>query len=250
MSADGSRVFVSGLVTHPASGFDYGTVAYDASNGTQLWGERYTGPGGGTDIVYSMGVSPDGLRVYVTGSSAGTTSDFDYATVAYATASGAQLWVSRYNGPGDSDDIANSVAVSPGGSKVFVTGSSLALGGLQADIATLAYDASTGTRLWLRRYDGPASGSDGARSVAVSPGGSNVYVAGFSEGSDIDDYITVSYSASDGAQRWIARYEGPGHGGDVANGVTVAPGGGRVFVTGVSTGAGGDSDFATIAYSA
>ena len=58
-------------------------------------------------------------------------------------AGGAQLWVSSYNGPANSDDVATALGVSPGGSTVFVTG--LSVGATSnADYATAAYDASTG----------------------------------------------------------------------------------------------------------
>ena len=62
-----------------------------------------------------MAVSPGGTRVFVTGTSQGATSHYDYATVAYSTATGTRLWARRYNGPGNGDDHAWSVAVSPGG---------------------------------------------------------------------------------------------------------------------------------------
>ncbi len=62
-------------------------------------------------------MSPDGSPLLVTGDSAATSNGpFDYATVAYNTATGARLWVRRYNGPAKGDDEANSVAVSPDGS--------------------------------------------------------------------------------------------------------------------------------------
>ena len=63
---------------------DYATIAYDASAGTELWVERYEGPGQGGDTAESVRVTPDGTEVLVTGWSAGPTGYSDYATIAYA----------------------------------------------------------------------------------------------------------------------------------------------------------------------
>ena len=75
------------------------------------------------------------------GSSAGSTGSSDYATVAYDASTGTQLWVSSYNGPGNSIDTATALGVSPDGSTVFVTGSSTGSTGF-SDYATVAYSAS------------------------------------------------------------------------------------------------------------
>src|SRR5207302_8926010 len=129
------------------------------------------GPGNGFDAARAVGVSPDGSTVSVPGCSSGTGSGDDYATVASDASTGAQLWAKRYNGPGNSDDGATALGVTPDGSTVFVTGTSWG-SGTNVDYATLAYDASTGAKLWVKRYNGPVNNADVAAAVGVSPHGS------------------------------------------------------------------------------
>ena len=117
--------------------------------------------------------------VFVTGQSVGKTSNSDYATIAYNAATGAQLWVKRYNGPGNKDDHATSVVVSPGGGTVYVTGESR---NQLSDYATVAYSAATGAQLWVRSYNGPGYGTDAAQAAAVSPTTGTVYVTGTGAG--------------------------------------------------------------------
>src|SRR5207247_996983 len=153
-SPDGTRVFLTGGSEGSGTDFDYATAAYDAATGARVWARRYNGPGNGADIAYSLAVSPDGTRVVVAGSSVGAGTAEDYATVAYDAATGGRLWANRYNGPGNAYDKAWSLAVSPDGTRVAVTGSSTGSGSAE-DYATVAYDAATGGRLWGRRYNGP-----------------------------------------------------------------------------------------------
>lgn len=232
-----------------------------ASSGTQLWVKRYNGHG--TDDASSVAVSPSGKRVFVTGRSQGTAGTYDYAIVAYNAATGAQLWVKRYDGPGSIDE-ASSVAVSPSGKAVFVTGQSFGASG-GVEYATVAYNAATGAQLWVKRYDdgrgghgqseavkryhGTASGDDRAYSVVVSPSGKSVFVTGSSEGAaGTYDYATVAYNAATGSQLWVKRYSGPGKVGE-AYSVAVSPSGKTVYVTGSSWKCVcGGLEYATIAY--
>jgi hypothetical protein len=88
-----------------------------------------------------------------------------------ATAPGARLWLSRFAGPGRAGDKASAVAISPGGTTVFVTGT-FGFGPLPSpreDYGTVGYDATTGKQLWVSRYSG-IGGADLAAAVAVSPG--------------------------------------------------------------------------------
>jgi WD40 repeat protein len=247
VSPDGSEVFVTGASLGSRSRFDYTTVAYDASTGTELWARRYTSPAG-NDFAEALGVSPDGTKLFVTGRSRGSTSGWDYATVAYIASTGSHLWTKRYNGPGDAGDFAHALGVSPDGSTVFVTGRSD--GSTDGpSYATLAYDAGTGAKLWLSRYDGPGPRSDAAAALGVSPDGTKVFVTGQSARFHTD-YGTVAYDAATGAQLWVARYNGPSSDIDEATALSVSPDGTEVFVTGSSYGATSGYDYATAAYDA
>jgi WD40 repeat protein len=255
VSPGGGKVFVTGSSKGRGSGYDYATVAYSAATGRQLWVRRYNGPGNGTDVAFSVAVSPGGRRVFVAGDSYGATTGYDYATVAYSTATGRQLWVRRYNGPANGTDVALSVAMSPAGTSVFVTGISADPGGANspADYATVAYSTATGGQLWVRRYNGsPARRNvNGASWVAVSPAGARVFVTGHSYvRATADDYATVAYIAATGKRLWVRRYNGPANSIDGALSVAVSPGGGRVFVTGYSYDRTGTEDYATVGYSA
>ena len=108
--------------------------------------------------------------MFVTGRSKGSTRSHDFATVAYDADSGSERWVARYNGPGDGQDTATALGVSPDGSEVFVTGSSDGKTSSE-DYATVAYDVSAGAERWVTRYDGPGNLFDLAAALGVSPDG-------------------------------------------------------------------------------
>jgi len=249
VSPDGKTVFITGFAARATSGDDYATVAYNAATGAQLWVKYYNGPGNGDDLPFALAVSPVKGAVYVTGTSSSSGEGPGYATVAYDAVTGHRLWVARYNGPATLTDFATSVAVSPGGGRVFVTGGSAGTTS-NVDYATIAYRATTGAQLWLKRYNGPGNSDDRATSVVTSPGGGTVYVTGRSQGTSSGyDYATLAYDSATGARLWVARYNGTGNGTDEAQAAAVSPTTGTVFVTGSSAGTGTmEIDWATVAY--
>jgi PQQ-like domain len=302
VDATGNRVFVSGESWSPDSYFDYATVAYDASTGAELWSSRYNGKGSGDDNPHGLEVKPDGQLVYVTGESWGITYN-DYATVAYDTSSGAQVWAVGYNNPAKRGDTAYALAMSPDGTRLFVTGcEGVADYCVEADVVSIAYDAATGDQLWLARFDGPGHGVDTGLAIGTSPDGDDVYVAATSRGvggvsndyavlkylaatgtllwrgvfngggnandevadlgvapdgltvfvtrqsGDSQDYGTVAFSTETGRRVWSELYDGPGHLSDVPNAVAVGPDGRAIYVTGTSVGADLGYDLATVAY--
>src|SRR5580765_6926083 len=74
-------------------------------------------------------------NVFVTGYSSGTSSNYDYLTLGYAS-SGAPLWTNSYDGPANGSDGARAIAVDNSGN-VFVTGSSW--DGTNYDFVTIKY---------------------------------------------------------------------------------------------------------------
>jgi outer membrane protein assembly factor BamB len=247
VSPDGSKVFVTGASVGSTTGDDYATVAYNATTGALLWSKRYDGPAHGYDYASALAVSSDGSKVFATGTSEGSTTGQDYATVAYNATTGALLWTKRYNGPTNGWDGPNAIAVGHAGA-VFVTGGSPGTTTL-GDFTTIAYNTTTGARLWIKRYNVPGGNGATARAVGVSPDSTKVFVTGQSVVSATENYSTVAYDAKTGTLLWAKQYAGPTNY-DFATALTVGPGGGRIFVTGTSIGSGSGEDYATIAYSA
>jgi len=248
IAVDGSgNVYVTGISGYiyseeeeSAIAGDYVTIKYNI-NGIQLWVQRYDGPAKGMD--WPSAVAVDGLgNVYVTGFSLGLGSDNDYTTIKYNT-NGKQLWVKRYNGPGNGADNAFAVAVD-GSGNVYVTGNSKG-SDPYGDYATIKYNTN-GKQLWVKRYNGLGNGDDSANAIALD-GSGNVYVTGGSEYSGFNhDYVTIKFNTN-GIQLWIARYNGPGNEWDYAHAIAV-DGSGNVYVTGMSEGSDTGSDYATIKY--
>jgi hypothetical protein len=160
------------------------------------------------------------------------------------TEGGMPLWINRYDGPANSEDVIAAIAVDSSGN-VFVTGYSDS-GASHFDYTTIKY-SSAGVPLWTNRYDDPGGLYDWASAIAVDSAG-NVFVTGAAEGFGTGlDYATIKYSNA-GVPLWTNRYDGPGSLDDSASAIAVDRSG-NVFVTGNSESIGTGRDYATIKYS-
>ena len=197
--------------------FDYLTVKYDPDGG-ELWVARYNGPDHMDDEAVSLVLDDQGT-VYVTGTSQGTGTGQDYLTIKYDP-DGNELWIARYNGPGNDEDRASSIALDPEGN-LLVSGKSEGVG-TRDDYATLKYNPD-GDLLWTARYKDPEKNFDGDSSLAVDDMG-NVYVTSRSNSfvplSSWVLLMVIKYD-SEGNEIWVARYSSQENGYDYATSVAV-----------------------------
>ena len=227
----------------------------------ESWSDVYGTPQDVQNAAVSVAITPDGSRVLRAGYTAaapnpqGPVNGRDFVVAANDAGNGTRRWSATYDGPSAGDDQAVALTISPDGTKAFVTGESQHSPG-NYDYATVAYDVATGSRLWVARYDGPASRGDVPTGIATD--GNRVYVTGYSSlgihptaGVDIYAATTIAYDVTTGAQQWLARYQGQAGLWDIPQGLAAA--GGRVYITARSNGAStsnDDTDDATVAYDA
>ncbi len=150
-------------------------------------------------------------------------------------------WVTRYNGPGNGIDEAESVVTDNFGN-IYVTGRSQgSTSGF--NYATIKYD-SDGNEQWQKRYG--TSGNNEAKEIVIDDQG-NTYVTGYATIGGSFDYATIKYSP-DGDELWVKNYNGPDNSLDQSNAIAI-DNFGNIYVTGVSVGNGSGYDYATIKYS-
>jgi hypothetical protein len=214
---------------------------------------------------YWIALSPDGSRVFVSGSDQTPTNatlgpDWDYATLALDSATGQEVWMSTYTSPDKGLDVPYGHALSPSGDRIYVTGRAQGAAGVfDGDYATVAFDTATGTRLWATRFSVPGTLFETGADVAVSTDGSRVYVSGGSTAwSGHGDAITEAYEANTGDVVWSARNNATPDRAEAGWRVTIA--GSRLVVAGSTaysidqtdplnqTPAGNSSDYLIFAY--
>lgn len=182
-------------------------------------------------------------NVYVTGASSPDGTQSDFLTVKY-NSSGVEQWTRRYNGSGNSTDYARKLVIDDNGN-IYVAGESTGLG-TGIDYCIIKY-SSNGGLVWERRYDSNSGSSypDFPIDLKLDKNG-NVYVTGQSWLVGNYDYLTIKYD-SNGVQKWVKRYNGPGNALDGAISLSIDKDN-SVFITGASYGIGTGSDICTIKY--
>lgn len=251
---DAGNVYVTGRSAGIGNNDDYATIKYNSA-GVVQWVARYNGPGDSTDAATSLAVDEAG-NVYVTGLSAGIGTVLDYATIKY-NAAGVIQWVTRYNGPGNSNDRAAALVID--NDYVYVTGHSTGIG-TNLDYATIKHNIITGEIIWISRYNGAGNDRDVANSLTVDDAG-NVYVtgtiiSGFDPSGDpfpleLFDWATIKYNSS-GATQWVSIHD---EGGDDFAESVMLDNLGNVIVTGSISNSPPrleepDLDYGTIKYNA
>ncbi len=193
-----------------------------------------------SEAASAQALSPDGRHAYVTvthriGGQYGVTR---WVVVALDAATGATRWTYRFQGAHDYDR-PGSVAVSPDGRVVFVSGVTHNPDG-NSVMLTMAHDAADGRELWRAVHDGPGE-LDNGRAMALSPDGGEVYVGASSEsapGAPVNiDMLVAGYDARTGRELFATRWDGAGTGGtDYPMVLAVHPQGGLVYAVGQAAG--------------
>ena len=177
-------------------------------------------------------------NVYITGYTYPTTVSADLTTIKY-NATGAIVWVKNYDNGGF--DNANAITLDAT-SNVYVTGESDGVG-TGRDIITIKYDVN-GNQLWASRFNGTANGADIANAIVTDASG-NVYVTGQTTATaGAVNFVTIKYNAS-GVQQWTHTFNGTGNASDIAVAIDFSSTN-RLFITGTSINASGNSDIVTI----
>ncbi|MDI6767731.1 MAG: SBBP repeat-containing protein, partial [Bacteroidota bacterium] len=162
-------IYVTGTSGGLGSSLDYATVKYNSA-GIEQWVRRYNGPGNNWDAANSLALDPSG-NIYVTGESFDNFTNQDYTTIKY-NSNGDEQWIKRYNGNGNSLDIAEAMTIDTSGN-VYITGKRFSSG---VSYLTIMYD-STGIEQWASEYS--EKSANYAINITVDYCG-NVYVTGSS----------------------------------------------------------------------
>ncbi|MBI4810878.1 MAG: SBBP repeat-containing protein, partial [Ignavibacteriales bacterium] len=226
------KIFITGYTNYRLGGYrDATTIRYN-DDGTISWLMRYDGTSGGDDIPSALALDRKG-NVFVTGSSEGVRSSYDFFTLKYASFETDQ-WPTRFNN-GFGNNWLNDMVTDRWGN-VYVCGTD------SSHFIVVKYD-STGVKRWSTQFGSKRSNPT---DLTVDDFG-NVFVTGYTNGpSNNLDYATVKINPM-GDIVWSVLYNGTGNLDDMASAIAVSDQG-NVYITGSSYGNGSKTDYLTIKY--
>lgn len=238
------NVYVTGRVDYGTTGSDIVTIKY-SSSGVQQWFARFNGAGNGLDEGRSI-VVDDAGNVYITGKTTGVTSGLDFVTIKY-NPDGTQAWSAIYNGTGNNEDYAVGIDLDNLGN-VFIGGCSIGQNSGQ-DFVVIKYNSS-GSELWVNRYNGASNGGDAVVGLKVDSD-NNIVAGGYTDNGSAQrfNFLTIKYNQA-GSLIWERQYNGSSSHNDIATAITI-DNSNNVYLTGLTTQTFGtrlDSNYGTIKY--
>ncbi|HKX63563.1 MAG TPA: immunoglobulin domain-containing protein [Verrucomicrobiae bacterium] len=196
VAVNGSHAVIAGSSIIEPSNRDFQILKY-TSTGMLEWTARYDGPSRSSDSPVAVTMDADG-NVIVAGNSTGLRSGSDLTVIKYS-ASGQQLWVFRYDGPGENQDTVAAMKADAQGN-IYVAGTSDDIFA-RPGIVTLKLNAS-GQQVWAARQSARSDPWNFiARSLAVDSAGNVITV-----GTENSSYLTLKYTP-EGSLTWLARYQ-------------------------------------------
>jgi outer membrane protein assembly factor BamB len=216
-------------------------VKYD-QNGNQLWTETYSEGDATVGEVQVEGITFDAggnVCLLVNFVSVG-----NYTVVKYDT-NGDLIWTSYLDQSKAS--TAHGLASDSNSDVVFTGQQPYKYTGVFSFVYCTYKVSANGVAMWTNEFPNPSFGSSAANAIAVD-NANNVYVTGYSSGTNaINAIVTIKYDQN-GNQIWVQRYNGPGNGNAAGNAIAV-DNNGNVYVAGYDTTTAGGTEMVLIKYS-
>jgi hypothetical protein len=169
--------------------------------------------------------------------------DEPYVTLKYGP-NGSQVWT-EYNPTYNGSSLAHGMALDMA-NNVVLTGQAHDNFDFNSTYGTYRIDTN-GVCVWTNTYPQSLVATANAATAITVDQANNVYVTGYSPGTNSgNDIVTIKYD-NNGTQIWVQRYNGPGNGDDEGNAIAVDASG-NVFVTGYETTVVGGTEMVTIKY--
>ncbi|MCI0448230.1 MAG: SBBP repeat-containing protein [Chlorobi bacterium] len=239
---DEDNVYVTGYCTNNDGYRDLILQKYTTNNGTLKFTKKQDGPENMDSEGHGIAVDENG-RIYVTGYTTLENQQKNIITIKF-NSHGSKQWQRQYNGSANGDDEAFGIAVDDN-NNAYVTG--YLTTNNNTDAVLLRYN-SNGSLNWAETYNGEGGSSeDKAWGIVVDANRNIVYITGqTSSVSNGLDYLTIKYKTN-GNERWVKTYNGPGNGDDVANAIALMNSN-KIIVTGASWGINENYDYATVKF--